>query len=93
MKRLESTVTQKGQVTIPIEVRQQLGLKPRDRVEFEVEGSTVRLRVAMSSLLDGYGAVKPRRKPEDFGALREEFEDQVAVDVAGEGDPSCRRDS
>jgi len=31
---LRSTVTSKGQVTIPKEVRDQLGLKPGDRVHF-----------------------------------------------------------
>jgi antitoxin PrlF len=30
----KSTITSKGQVTIPKEVRDQLGLKPGDRVDF-----------------------------------------------------------
>jgi antitoxin PrlF len=29
-----ATVTSKGQITIPIEVRTELGLKPGDRIEF-----------------------------------------------------------
>lgn len=33
-----TTLTSKGQVTIPKEVRDQLGLRPSDRVEFEVRG-------------------------------------------------------
>jgi AbrB family looped-hinge helix DNA binding protein len=33
-----TTITSKGQVTIPKEVRDQLGLGPSDRVEFEVRG-------------------------------------------------------
>ena len=41
MKHL-ATVTSKGQVTIPQEVRQRLGLKQGDRVSFELEdGNTV----------------------------------------------------
>jgi antitoxin PrlF len=31
---LRSTVTSKGQVTIPKEVRDQMGLKPGDRIDF-----------------------------------------------------------
>jgi AbrB family looped-hinge helix DNA binding protein len=36
-------VTTKGQVTIPIEIRERLGLLPHTEVRFEVEGNTVRL--------------------------------------------------
>jgi AbrB family looped-hinge helix DNA binding protein len=37
-------VTSKGQVTIPRNVRQKLGIFPRSEVEFVVEGNTVVLR-------------------------------------------------
>lgn len=36
-------ITSKGQVTIPKEIREELGLLPATEVEFEVEGDTVRL--------------------------------------------------
>ncbi len=38
-----STLTSKGQVTIPAEVRRRLGLHPGDRVGFVVDGDEVRL--------------------------------------------------
>ena len=37
-------VTSKGQVTIPIEIRERLGLHPGSEVEFELDGDAVRLR-------------------------------------------------
>lgn len=37
-------VTSKGQVTIPRNVRQKLGIFPQSEVEFVVEGNTVVLR-------------------------------------------------
>lgn len=37
-------VTSKGQVTIPQEIREKLGLLPATEVEFVVEGNTVRLQ-------------------------------------------------
>lgn len=37
-------VTSKGQVTIPRNVRQKLGIFPQSEVEFVVEGNTVILR-------------------------------------------------
>lgn len=40
-----STLTSKGQITLPQEVRKQLRLKPGDRVDFEIgEDGQVRLR-------------------------------------------------
>lgn len=33
----ESTITSKGQTTIPIEIRRRLKLKPGDRIEFFVQ--------------------------------------------------------
>jgi AbrB family looped-hinge helix DNA binding protein len=37
-------ITSKGQVTIPIEIRERLGLLPNSEVEFEIEGNAVRIR-------------------------------------------------
>ena len=36
-------ITSKGQVTIPIEIRERVGLLPHTEVRFEVEGNTVRI--------------------------------------------------
>lgn len=36
-------ITSKGQVTIPIEIREQLGLHPGSAVEFSVDGDAVRI--------------------------------------------------
>ena len=36
-------ITSKGQVTIPIWIREQLGLLPDTEVEFEVEGNAVKI--------------------------------------------------
>ena len=36
-------ITSKGQVTIPIDIRERLGLLPNTEVRFEVDGNAVRL--------------------------------------------------
>lgn len=64
MAVMESSVTNKGQVTIPAPIRARLGLKARDRVVFEVEGNEIRMRPVESRVLAGYGAVPPRQQPE-----------------------------
>ena len=43
-----STVSSKGQVTVPIEVRHRLGLKEGDRVEFVYEDGRTVLRPAQT---------------------------------------------
>ncbi len=65
-----STVTQKGQVTIPLAVRKVLGIKPHDRVLFRVSDGRVELLPSLMTLEAVYGAVKPLTKPENFQALR-----------------------
>ena len=44
-----STISTKGQVTIPQEIRENLGLKPGDRVEFVTEEGRTFIRPARSA--------------------------------------------
>jgi antitoxin PrlF len=41
-----SSMSSKGQVTIPIEIRNRLGLREGDRVEFAIEGTKTVIRPA-----------------------------------------------
>lgn len=61
-----ASVTVKGQVTIPIEVRRKLGLRQGSRVEFKVLQDRVELTVAHQppeSGGQGFGMLKSRRQP------------------------------
>ncbi|MBI4235820.1 MAG: AbrB/MazE/SpoVT family DNA-binding domain-containing protein [Chloroflexi bacterium] len=69
MKEIATTITQRGQVTVPAEVRRVLGVKPRDRVAFRVEGDLVTLAAASFTLESAYGSVQPSQRPEDFDEL------------------------
>ncbi|HEX9940919.1 MAG TPA: AbrB/MazE/SpoVT family DNA-binding domain-containing protein [Thermoanaerobaculia bacterium] len=40
-------ITSKGQITIPSDIREQLGLTPNSEVILEVEGNAVRIRPAV----------------------------------------------
>jgi antitoxin PrlF len=84
MRELETRLTQKGQVTIPAEIRHRLGLKPKDVVRFEIEGDEVKLKPATSQLLAGFGAVTPKEKPENWRKVRAEMEEAMAEEVAAE---------
>ncbi len=85
MNEFETTMTQKGQVTIPAAIRSRLGLRAKDRVRFEVDGDEVKLRPASSKLLAGFGAVVPHRRPEDWPDVEHAVQQLMAADVAAEG--------
>ncbi len=80
-KEYIATVTSKGQVTIPIEVREQLGLAPQDKVVFRVlADNRIEIEPLPMTLEEAYGSVAPLNRPEDFEAIeqitREEREDR-----------------
>lgn len=52
-----STLTSKGQTTVPLEVRKVLGLGPRQRIVYEIEGNHVHIRAGGASLLAAAGAL------------------------------------
>lgn len=55
-----ATVTQKGQVTVPIDYRRLLRLKTNDKVVFEKKGNHVVIAKA-KSILDLAGSIKPKK--------------------------------
>lgn len=79
-----TTVTQKGQVTIPGQIRKALKITSKDRVAWTLVDGEVRLRLIPSWVVSSYGSVKPRARPEDFQRMRREFEEGVAEEVMKE---------
>jgi len=69
MKEIVTTMTQRGQVTVPAEVRRRLGLRPRDKVAFAIEDDKVQLVPARFTLESAFGSVKPPTKTADFKAI------------------------
>lgn len=65
-----ATVTSKGQVTIPKEVRDALGIKERDRVAFIVEGGrAVLVPVKTTDLMSLRGCIASTRSYPGESAL------------------------
>lgn len=59
-----TSVTSKGQVTIPKEVRQKLGIRAGSRVEFTVVDDHIEMRVSHRTAevtKSGFGMLKSRR--------------------------------
>lgn len=70
LREFTGKLTSKGQVTIPQEVRQLLGVKPHQAVVFRVEHGRVELLPGAITLEEAFGAVPPLSKPENFKKLR-----------------------
>jgi len=59
-----TSVTSKGQVTIPKELRQRLGIRQGSKIEFALVGNDVVMRVLSSPAAEptsGFGLLKSRR--------------------------------
>lgn len=54
---LTSTLTAKGQTTVPKEVRRRLGLGPRQRIVYHLEEDGVRIEAAGSGLAELAGSL------------------------------------
>ena len=84
MKEILTTLTQRNQVTVPAEVRKLLGIKPRGKVAFLIEGDQVRLAPVKFTLESAYGSVKPRKTPEDFEQVIHQAMEEHAEEVVRE---------
>jgi len=57
-----SSVTQKGQVTIPAYFRNKLGIKTGTKIYFEIDADYVKIKPVKYSLDSAYASVKPLKK-------------------------------
>lgn len=90
MKEQLTTMTRKGQITVPAEIRRALRLNIGDRVAVSLDeedgGLHANLRPAQSVADTTFGSVKARKSPENFRQLREAF-----MNHATERDERTRR--
>ena len=77
-----ATVTSKGQITIPKEIRDLLNIRTNDKVDFVLDGERVVL-APVKTLLDLRGAVRARGKT-DFPDERARAKTAVAKRVREE---------
>ena len=80
-----STVTQKGQVTIPKEIRDHLGVKEGEKVLFVLRGEEVVLKVIRGNILDLKASVRAQAHPEDFESIRKAVKRSLSSRVARHG--------
>lgn len=59
-------VTAKGQITVPKEIRETLGIKPGGFSLFHIEEGKAAMYPVKGSLLDLRGSIEPKNVPEDL---------------------------
>ena len=83
-----TTLTSKGQVTIPKEIRQELGLKPSDKIMFSLENGRVTLRRVYPALEGVAGSIPAIDAPmEEWDDI---IQDEAAQRYADAGLIGCR---
>jgi AbrB family looped-hinge helix DNA binding protein len=90
VKQTLTIVTRKGQITLPIEIRRELGIKEGDKVAVflvdavDGEQPKVVLKPVRSVAELTFGAVPPRKHPLDLDKMRRMFEEETAKQVMAE---------
>lgn len=82
---LRSTLTDRWQTTIPAQVREALGLQPRQGLLYEIHGESVILRPEGESLMDLAGCLKSNRPPVSKDDARDTARRHVAENYLGRG--------
>lgn len=77
-----SRITQKGQVTIPKEIMEKLGVSPNDIGEFTIKEGSVVFTVKKGTILDAHK--KRTDKESDIHKARELMEKDIARNIAEE---------
>ncbi len=67
-----STVTRKGQTTIPGEIREALRIKPGDRLEYELRGPSALIRVHPGARALAGALASDKGRGWSFAQIREE---------------------
>jgi antitoxin PrlF len=81
MRELRTKITRKGQVTVPVEIRRELGLQRGDPVAFILENGHVRFERAQSVVERTAGSVKHDGPVLSAKELRRAAEEAIAEDV------------
>ena len=81
-KEMLSSVSPKGQITIPVAIRRLLGVKPKDTVAFAIKDGQVTISPARFSLESAFGSLEPPRGVEDVDQLIQEAKEERTTQTA-----------
>ncbi len=64
------TITPKGQVTIPVEIREKLKLYPGDKIAYEDTAAGIIIKPAKRDMIDDFGFLNGRERPDNLEEIR-----------------------
>ena len=75
------TITPKGQVTIPVEIREKLKLYPGDKITYEDTAAGVLIKPAKRDMLGDFGFLKAHEETEALEEIRLSVRKKIAEKV------------
>jgi AbrB family looped-hinge helix DNA binding protein len=84
MQERLSSVSPKGQITIPAEIRRLLGVKPRDKLAIRVVNGVVTIVPVLAPLDASYQAVPALKEPHSWKELEKIAAEEMARSAADE---------
>jgi len=75
------TITPKGQVTIPAEIREKLKLYPGDKITYEDTATGILIKPAKKDMLADFGFLKGRGHSDDLGQIRNSVRKKIAKKI------------
>jgi len=88
-----SSVSPKGQVTIPAKIRERFAIQTKDTVHFEIVDEMITIVPARSKLLAGYRSIPPLDPPRSWKEIEQIAHEEHALHVASEGRETKSPDS
>ena len=84
MTRHVSSVSPKGQVTIPIDIREEFGIKPKGKVLFNVRDNLIIIKPLGSPVDALYRSVSPLENSLSWEEIRSIVRDEIALNAMTE---------
>jgi AbrB family looped-hinge helix DNA binding protein len=76
------TITPKGQVTIPAEIREKLKLYPGDKITYEDTVAGILLKPVKKDMINDFGFLKERKHSEDLKEIRNSVRKKIADKIS-----------
>ena len=75
------TITPKGQVTIPAEIREKLKVFPGDKIIYEDTAAGILIKPAKKDMMDDFGFLRGRGHTEKLEKIRRSVRKKIAEDL------------
>ena len=72
------TITPKGQVAIPAEIREKLKLYPGDKITYEDSAAGIIIKPAKKDMIADFGFLKERKYPKSLEEIRKSVRKKIA---------------